>query len=64
MQTAGVTFLCPDGKTQRNPPVRVDFKRLIELDTLISHPPTSLGSDLKLLGWLNGKLDFVKRLLR
>ncbi len=64
MELAGMKFVSPDGKTPRSLPINVDFRRLIELDTLISHPPVSLASDLQLLGWLNEKLDFVKKLLR
>ena len=62
MDQAGVKFYCPDGNTPRKSPVRVDFERLIEQDSLISHPPESLSGDLALVGWLNEKLDFVKRL--
>lgn len=62
MNTAGVQFYRPDGKTLRSSPVSVDFRRLIGLDTLISHPPVSIGSDMKLLGWLNEKFDVIRRL--
>jgi hypothetical protein len=63
MQLAGVAFFQPDGKTVRPHPIDVDFDRLIHHDTLISHPPVSLDSDLALLGWLNEKLDFFRRLV-
>jgi hypothetical protein len=63
MESAGVEFYSPNGKKKRTPPVHVDFARLVALDTLISHPPASLGSDLKLIGWFNEKLDFVKRIV-
>jgi hypothetical protein len=53
-----------NGMTERVGPVRVDFNRLIALDTLISDPPRSIGTDLKMLGWFDEKIDFVKRLLR
>jgi hypothetical protein len=43
MDQAGVKFYCTDGKTQRKSPVRVDFERMIEEDTLISHPPESVA---------------------
>ena len=62
MQLGGVTFYQPDGKTVRTQPIKVDFDRLIRHDTLISHPPVSLDSDLALLGWLNEKLDIFRRL--
>lgn len=63
-QDAGVKFYLGDGITERTSPVRVDFKRLIALDTLISNPPRSLSSDLGWLGWLDQNFDFFKRLLR
>jgi hypothetical protein len=64
MQLAGVQFVLGDGTTPRTGPVRVDFKRLIERDTLISDPPRSVSSDLKLIGWIDEKVDFFRRLLR
>ena len=62
MQLAGVPFHFGDGFTPRHGPVLVDFKRLIALDTLISNPPHSLSSDLKLIGWFDQRIDFFKRL--
>lgn len=64
MQSAGVKFYKGDGVTERVGPARVDFNRLIQLDTLISDPPKSIGSDLRLIGWFDEKIDFIKRLLR
>ncbi len=64
MQKAGVKFYMGNGTTERVGPVRVDFNRLIARDTLISDPPRSIGTDLKMIGWFDDKLDFVKRLLR
>ncbi|HAG82785.1 MAG TPA: hypothetical protein DCL61_16910 [Cyanobacteria bacterium UBA12227] len=64
MQKAGVKFYLGDGKTERNGVVRVDFKRLIGLDTLISDPPRSLASHVEWLGWLDQNLGIFKRLLR
>jgi len=64
MQTAGVRFFFGDGTTERLGPVKVDFRRLIALDTLISNPPRSIGSELSVLGWIDEKLDLVKRMLR
>lgn len=64
MQGAGVKFYLGDGKTERTGPVRVDFQRLIRMDTLISDPPTSITSDLKLIGWFDEKIDFTRRMLR
>lgn len=64
MQLAGVRFNLPGGNTPRDEPVRVDFERLIRLDTLISDPPRSLNSDLQLIGWFDERADLFGRLLR
>jgi hypothetical protein len=64
MQLAGVKFYTGDGATERQGPVKVHFTRLIANDTLVSDPPRSVSSDLRLIGWLDDKLDLVKRLLR
>ena len=62
MARAGVVFRSR-GDTPRPTPVRVDFGRLVRLDSLISHPPVSLGSDLRLIGWLDERVDFLRRLM-
>ncbi|MEQ8999975.1 MAG: hypothetical protein RID53_26110 [Coleofasciculus sp. B1-GNL1-01] len=64
MQLAGVKFYLGDGTSERSGPVRVDFRRLIDLDTLISDPPRSLSSNLEWLGWLDQNLGIFQRLLR
>jgi hypothetical protein len=64
MEVAGVQFYSPNGKKNRMSPIHVDFARLVALDTLISHPPASIGSDLELISWLNERLDLVKRIFR
>lgn len=61
MQTAGVKFYMGDGRTERAGDVKVDFRRLIAHDTLISQPPRSVSSDLKLIGWIDEKLDLFSR---
>ena len=61
MTDAGVDFIDRAGAV-REPPVAVDFKRLVRLDTLISHPPRSLDSDVALLGSLDEQVDVFKRL--
>ena len=58
---AGVVFYGRDGRP-RPAPVKVDFAALIARDTLISDPPTCITPDLKLLGWANTALDWVKRM--
>ena len=62
MQEAGVPFMHRDGKTPRAGDVRVDWNRLIALDTLIDKPPRSLGANVRLIGWFDDKLDVLKRL--
>jgi hypothetical protein len=63
MRRAGVGFRYPNG-APRPDPVRVNFNRLIREDTLISNPPTSLTSDLRLIGRIDELLDVFSRLLR
>jgi len=62
MKRANVKFYFGDGKTERTDDVRVDFKRLIKLDSLVSSPPTSLSSDLKTIGWMDEITDVFGRL--
>jgi hypothetical protein len=62
MQQAGVTFFLPDGKTPRTGPVKVDFGRLLGYDTLISDPPTSITSDLAVIGWFEERIDMFRRM--
>ena len=64
MQRADVRFFHPDGMTPRQGPVRVDFKRLLGRDTLISDPPRSVSSDLRLIGWFDERLDWLSGLVR
>lgn len=58
-QHAGVKFYLGDGRTERTGPVKVDFRRLISRDTLVSDPPRSLTSDVQLIGWLDESLDGI-----
>jgi hypothetical protein len=64
MQAAGVIFNQRDGVTPRIGPAKVDFQRLVSLDSLISQPPSSLSSDLRLIGWLDHAADLFKGLFR
>lgn len=57
MQLAGVIFYRGGGRTERMGPLRVDFGRLIDRDTLISSPPRSLTSSVRLIGWIDRTLD-------
>ena len=62
MELAGVGFLTRDGRPRAGP-VTVDFERLLRADTLLSHPPASIGNTLSLLGWLDDRLDWVRTFL-
>jgi hypothetical protein len=62
MQQAGVKFYYGNNAKERIGPVRVDFQRLIKLDTLISDPPMSLTNDLEQIGWLDTQLDIIRRI--
>lgn len=64
MQRAGVKFYQPDGKTERQGEVKIDFQKLIQLDTLISNPPRALSSGLSLIGWLDKNFNIFGRMLR
>lgn len=62
MQLAGVTFRHPTGVV-RQPPVRVDFERLILRDTLVRFPPQNIRSTLDVLAWGDQALDLVRQTL-
>lgn len=62
MQRAGVTFFSPDGTSARSGAVTVDFDRLLQLDTLISSPPSSITSDLEVIGWVEQQIDLFRRM--
>jgi hypothetical protein len=64
MQQAGVKFYYGNNSKERVGPVRVDFQRLIKLDTLVSDPPRSLTNNLELIGWLDEQLDIIRRIFR
>jgi hypothetical protein len=61
MELAGVRFATPDG-ILREGPVEVDFDRLIRLDTLVSSPPQNLASTLRIVGWVDQRLDVFARM--
>jgi hypothetical protein len=64
LEGAGVGFFDEDGLTPRPGPVRIDFARLCQADTLVRDPPRSLSHDLRLLGWLDEKADAFRSLWR
>lgn len=53
MQLAGIKFYQPDGVTERTGEIKIDFDRLIALDTLISQPPSFVTSILEQVGWVD-----------
>ncbi|HEY9874076.1 MAG TPA: hypothetical protein V6D12_11600 [Candidatus Obscuribacterales bacterium] len=63
MQLAGVKFYQNDGRTERKGEVRVDFNRLIALDTLISNPPKSLSDAVSLIGLIDKNFNLFSRML-
>jgi len=62
MRLAGVEFRGQDGQV-RPDPVQIDFDRLLLADTLVSRPPAAITNTLSLLGWLDQRLDWVRKLL-
>ena len=63
MQLAGVKFYEPDGVTERIGDVKVNFKRLISEDTLISNPPILVNDILAMIGRFDRTLNFFRHLL-
>jgi hypothetical protein len=62
MEEAGVVFVHRGGVVPREEPVTLPWTWLVERDSLISHPPRSLGSDVRLIGWLDERLDVIGRM--
>jgi hypothetical protein len=62
-QHAGVRFSTPTGELRPPGDVTVDFTRLLAADSLLSRPPTAISGALSLLGWLDDKVDWVKRIV-
>jgi hypothetical protein len=62
MESAGVAFAYRDG-TPRSGPIQVDFARLVQADTLISDPPAAISPTLSLLGWLDERIDWLRRIV-
>lgn len=63
MQLAGVTFYDHQGQP-KSAPIRVDFDRLIALDTLISQPPSLIEDVLNLVGWVDSTFNIMGGLLQ
>ncbi len=62
MQLAGVKFYDSDG-SERIGEIKVDFKRLIQEDTLISHPPALFSNVRDWIGGIDKYLNIFSRLL-
>jgi hypothetical protein len=60
MVDAGVVFRDGAGAPRAQP--ALDFERLAREDALISSPPASLGSDLATIGWVDERIDVIRRL--
>lgn len=58
---AQIQFALPDGTLRSD--ANVDFARVLAADSLLSRPPTSVSSNLALLGWLDQTIDWVNRIL-
>ncbi len=63
LELAGVPLFFADNRTRRPGPIRVDFQRLIGLDTLVASPPMSLDSNKRLIGWFDETFDCFRRIL-
>lgn len=63
MQLAGVKFYEIDGKTERKGGVKVDFKRLLAEDTLISNPPKVLSDALGLISTLDKNFNIFSGMI-
>jgi hypothetical protein len=63
LETAGVAFFEPDGRTPRTGPIDIDFAGLVTLDSLLRDPPRSLSHTVGVLGWLDDKADAFRSAL-
>lgn len=63
MELAGVKFYGSDGNTPLSSPVKLNFDRLIALDTLISKPPRTVASVLDRLSFLDSTFNLVSRMI-
>ncbi|URD48281.1 hypothetical protein [Chroococcidiopsis sp. CCNUC1] len=63
MQTAGVEFYDDRGNLRQGK-VEIDFRQLIDRDTLISNPPKAFENYFKAIGWLDRYLSVFGNLLK
>jgi hypothetical protein len=64
MHLAGVEFPQVDDSNPRSGAPRMDWERIIGLDTLVSSPPASLAHDLHLVAGIDESLEVLQRLFR
>ena len=64
IQLAGVKFYQTDGVTERSGSVKIDFNRLIALDSLISHPPKTVSSVFERITWIDKNFNLFNSLVR
>lgn len=62
MHRAGVEFRWGNG-APRPGPVEVDFARLLQRDSLLSKPPSSVSNTLHFLGWLDSHFDRLTEMM-
>jgi len=63
MAKAGVTFYKDDGVTPRTGRVAINFNKLLTQDPLLTDPPKTLASDVKIIGFINDKVNLLSSLL-
>jgi len=63
MELAGVQFYGSAGNTPLPSPVKLDFNRLIALDTLISKPPRTVASVLDRISFLDSTFNLVSSIM-
>ncbi|KYC41264.1 hypothetical protein WA1_22630 [Scytonema hofmannii PCC 7110] len=63
MQLAGVEFFNSRGE-RRTSPIKIDFARLIQEDSLISKPPTTIAAVLDFAGWLDSMTGFMSQMYK
>jgi hypothetical protein len=63
MQLAGVQFYQDNGQPRKGE-IKIDFDRLIKLDTLISNPPRNVSSVFKLIEWFDRNFNLMSGLLK
>ena len=49
--------------TPRTGRVGINFNRLLAQDPLVSDPPKTLAGDVKIIGWINDRVNLLASLL-